>query len=79
VSLSRDEWEPRDPALDKWSPRRDPDLDRRLGRLGYLPSSGYHAPGCAVGSFPKAPCTCDRIVARESRRRRSRRGGLLAR
>jgi hypothetical protein len=67
----------RDPGLDKWARPRDLGLDRRLGRLGFLPKSGYHAAGCLVGIVPKAPCTCARVVARESRRRRRPRGGGL--
>jgi hypothetical protein len=67
-------------SLAEWRARRAADraLDRRLGRLGYKPSSGYHAKACPIGLWAGAPCTCREIVARESRRR-SRRGGLLTR
>jgi hypothetical protein len=59
--------------------RRD-ELDRRLGAIGYGSSrAGYHRDGCAIGRWPKAPCTCRKIVAREGGRRRSRRGEILTR
>jgi hypothetical protein len=72
VTFSRVEWERRRAA--------DRDLDRRLGRLGFKPSSGFHADTCALGVAAGANCTCREVVARESRRRRPhRRGGLLTR
>jgi hypothetical protein len=79
VSVLRDEWEERDARLDTWAVPRDRSLDRRLGRLGYLPSSGYHVDGCAVGVVPGAPCNCRQVVARQARRRRGSRAGLLSR
>jgi hypothetical protein len=76
-----DEWEARRPIFVEWRTRREADkaLDERLGMLGFKPSSGYHAPKCTIGLWANAPCTCREAVAREARRRRSRRGGLLTR
>jgi hypothetical protein len=77
-----DEWEARRLIFRQWRTRREADkaLDERLGRLGFKPSSGYHAEGCTIGMWVGALCTCDRVVGRrESRRRRRRRAELLIR
>jgi hypothetical protein len=77
VRVSLDDWDRRDPALDRWARPRDFALDRRLGELGYRPQSGFHHEACTVGLWKDAPCSCRQAVARESRRRRTRRSGEL--